>query len=109
MKILLRSLFVVLCSLTVFCINTNAQETTSILNGNIADESGKPLQGVTITVKHEPTGFVTSTQTNSKGIFIIPNLKPGGPYTVKFSYVGFKTQEIKDVQLSLGNNPEVSM
>jgi hypothetical protein len=106
MKKVIYYIALFLCSMS-FTIAVPAQETTAILNGIISDESGKPLQAVSITVKHEPTGFTSSTQTNSKGIFIIPNLKPGGPYTIKFSFVGYKPQEVKDVQLSLGSNPEL--
>ncbi len=86
-----------------------AQETTSTLGGQITDAKGVFVSGVTVTVKYEPTNYTTSTQTNSKGIFYITNLKPGGPYTIKFSFVGFKDQEFHDVNLSLGTNPDVKV
>ena len=86
-----------------------AQETTSTLGGQITDAKGVFVSGVTVTVKYEPTNYTTSTQTNSKGIFYITNLKPGGPYTIKFSFVGFKDQEFHDVNLSLGANPDVKV
>ena len=99
-----QCLVILLISATSF-----AQETTSTLNGHISDAKGVFVSGASITVKHEPTGFSTSVQTNSKGIFYVPNLKPGGPYTIKITYVGFKTEEYTDVNLSLGSNPEVSV
>ena len=86
-----------------------AQETSSTLNGHITDSKGAFISGATITIKHEPTGFVTSTQTNSKGLFYVSNLKPGGPYTIKISFVGFKEEVYNDVNLGLGNNPEVGV
>ncbi len=95
---------IVLISATAF-----AQETTSTLGGQISDPKGVFVSGVVVTVKYEPTNFVTSTQTNNKGIFYITNLKPGGPYTIKFSFVGFKEQVFSDVNLGLGNNPDVKV
>ena len=87
-------------------VSSFAQETTATLNGRVKDDKGTLLGGATITFKHEPTGAVFTTQTNNKGIFYAPNLKPGGPYTIKVSYVGFKEQVFNDVNLALGSNPE---
>jgi len=89
--------------------STIAQETTALLNGRVADSKGVILSGAIITVKHEPTGFSTSTTTNSKGIFYIPNLRVGGPYSIKVSSLGFKDEVMNDVNLSLGANPELTV
>ncbi|MBK8713007.1 MAG: TonB-dependent receptor [Niastella sp.] len=86
-----------------------AQETSSTLNGIVEDAKGMMLTGASVLVKHEPTGYKTTTQTNSKGIFILPNLKPGGPYTVTISFVGLKPEVVENVSLSLGNNPELNV
>ncbi len=88
---------------------TFAQETSATLSGHVKEGKGAFVSGATITVKHEPTGYVTKTQTNSKGIFVIPNLKSGGPYTVTISFVGFKDEVFNDVNLGLGNNPDVNV
>jgi hypothetical protein len=101
--------FLQIAAILFLSVTIKAQETTSILSGRITDAKGAFVSGATITVKHEPTGFKTSTQTNNKGIFVIPNLKPGGPYTVKISFVGFKEETYTDVNLSLGNNPDVAI
>ena len=84
-----------------------AQETTALLNGRVADNKGAIISGAIITIKHVPTGFVTTTQTNNKGIFYISNLKVGGPYSIKISSLGFKDEVFNDVSLSLGANPEL--
>ncbi len=88
---------------------TFAQETSATFNGHVKESKGAFVNGATITVKHEPTGFVTTTQTNSKGIFVIPNLKAGGPYTVKVSFVGYKDEVFNDVNLGLGSNPDMTV
>jgi hypothetical protein len=88
---------------------TFAQETTATLNGQILDAKAQPVTGASIVVKMESTGFKTGTQTNSKGMFVIPNLKPGGPYTIIISYVGYEEQKFENVNLSLGSNPELNI
>lgn len=84
-----------------------AQETTATLNGVVSGSKGEPVAGATISVKYLPTNYQTQAQTNSRGIFVIPNLKPGGPYTIYITFIGYKEQTINDVNLSLGNNPDV--
>ncbi len=86
-----------------------AQETTATLSGTIADSKGNPLSGATIALRHEPTGFATSSASNNKGLVVIPNLKPGGPYTISISFTGFKTQVLDNVQLNLGSNPDLNI
>ena len=99
----------VLVVLSFVVSSTFAQETTALLNGRVADSKGAILTGAIITVKHEPTGYVTTTTTNSKGIFYIPNLRVGGPYSIKVSSLGFKDEVMNDVNLSLGANPELTL
>lgn len=84
-----------------------AQETTATLTGRVADSKGAPVDGATVTAFYEPTGTKAATQTNNKGLFVLPNLKPGGPYTVTVSYVGFDEQKFENINLSLGSNPDL--
>lgn len=93
----------------LFSLQTIAQQTASTLTGLITDAAGSPVSGATITLKHEPTGYVVRTQTNLKGRFTAPDLKPGGPYTITITYVGFNTETIADVNLVLGDNPELDV
>src|SRR6516165_3989412 len=79
-----------------------AQETTATIGGTVLDNKGTPIAGASVIITHVPTSYSTGTQTNAKGIFVIPNLKPGGPYTMKISFVGFQTQTMDSVTLSLG-------
>lgn len=102
--LLQRSLFSLLFIVSVGWVV--AQETTSTLSGVITDSKGAVITGASIIVKHEPTGYSTGTQSNSKGIFIIPNLKPGGPYTITISFTGMATETMENINLSLGSNPD---
>ena len=108
MQSLLR-LAAILVSVVLFQFSLSAQETTATLNGFVTDVSGQPVSGASVSVIHEPTATKTATQTNSKGIFVIPNLKPGGPYTIVISFVGFEEQKFENINLVLGNNPELQV
>ena len=107
MKVICKLLStILLLQLSIFGYS---QETTAVLNGIVTTDKGAVLPGATITVKHEPTGSVSSSQANGKGLFVIPNLKPGGPYTVTVSFAGFKTETLSNQNFSLGNNPDVDI
>ena len=79
-----------------------AQVTTGTLTGTIKD-SKESLTGVTITAVHQPSGTTYGAATNNSGRFTIPNMRPGGPYTIKISYVGYQTKVIDNVDLKIGD------
>ena len=108
MKLLLQRAFLFISLFVSFSV-LMAQETSSTLSGVITDSKGATITGASIVVKHEPTGYTSGTQSNSKGIFIIPNLKPGGPYTITISFTGMATQTLDNINLSLGNNPDANV
>ncbi|NSL89058.1 TonB-dependent receptor [Chitinophaga sp. Mgbs1] len=79
-----------------------AQVTTSVISGKVADPGGQAIPGVTVVIVNTSTGTRSGTQTNEDGRYILPNLNPGGPYTITVSFIGYK-KEIKDnVNLGLG-------
>src|SRR5882724_3385343 len=100
-------LLFILCIGTLAMNSSMAQETTATLGGRVSDSKGNIIQGASVIAKHEPTGYSTGTQTNAKGIYVIPNLKVGGPYTIKISYTGLEEQTFDNVNLVLGNNPDL--
>src|SRR5207244_3876889 len=95
--------------LLLITLKLTAQETTATISGTVYDDKGTIVPGASVLVKHEPTGFATGTTSNAKGIFVIPNLNPGGPYTITISFFGFKEQKLENINLSLGNNPDANI
>ncbi|WDF57007.1 TonB-dependent receptor [Mucilaginibacter sp. KACC 22063] len=79
-----------------------AQVTTGSFTGTIKDSKGLPLPGATIVATHVPTGTNYSTTSRGNGDFTIPNVRAGGPYTVKISFIGFATRTFTDLNASLG-------
>jgi len=101
--------FLMFIVLGLFLNNAFAQETTSTLSGRVVSEKNEVVAGATIKLTHVPTGATVTFQSNAKGLFVAPNLKPGGPYAIKISSVGFKDQDYNDVTLTLGANPDVNI
>ncbi len=81
---------------------TNAQVTTSSINGVVKTGTGEPLFGATVKATHEPTGSVYTTQTRKSGDYTINNMNPGGPYTIEVSFVGLKTEKRSNLFINLG-------
>ena len=80
-----------------------AQVTTSAINGTITDPTTKEtLIGASVVAKHLPTGTTYGAITNAKGNFSIVGMRPGGPYTLTISYIGYQSAKIENVNLALG-------
>lgn len=97
MKKLLLLTVVMLASV----LTAMAQVTTSSINGKVVAD-GEEVIGATVTAKHLPSGTTYNAVTNIHGRYTIQGMRVGGPYEVTISYLGFRTEEIKNVQLALG-------
>jgi len=69
-----------------------AQITSSGLTGKVTDSKGEFLPGVVVLATHNPTGTKYPTMTDLNGFYHFVNLTPGGPYTIKATYIGQKDQ-----------------
>lgn len=78
--------------------------TTASINGRVLSTEGEPMIGANVVVTHEPTGTVTGAATRTDGSYKVPGLKPGGPYTVTVSYIGYETEKRENIYLSLGQD-----
>ena len=79
-----------------------AQITTSSISGVVYDDTNAALPAATVVDIHTPTGTKYGSTTNFDGIVDIRNMRVGGPYTITISYVGYKTEELTGVFLTLG-------
>lgn len=94
----------------LLCSNLWAQGvTTSSIIGLVTDTKGEPLIGATVVATHVPSGTRYGTVTQADGRYTIPGMRVGGPYRVVVSYVGYKSQTVEDIYLSLGTAANVSV
>lgn len=81
-----------------------AQVTTSTITGTIKTTTDESLVGATIKATHVPTGTIYTTISSKGGQFNIENMRPGGPYIIEITFVGFETQKFEDVYLKLAES-----
>ena len=78
--------------------------TTASISGYVSSTGGEYLPNANVIVIHLPTGTQLGASTRENGLFNIPNMKIGGPYTITVSFVGYITQKQEGVFLNLGQN-----
>ncbi len=69
------------------------------------------LVGASIHATHLPTGTQYTSATNKQGVYVLPAVRVGGPYTIHASFVGYKMGEVTEVntQLGLTSNVDFSL
>ncbi|MDX2429881.1 MAG: TonB-dependent receptor, partial [Bacteroides sp.] len=96
-----------LLSLVVACLialPAYSQVTTSGMSGTVSTEAGEKLPGATVVAVHEPSGTQYGTVTNNEGRFNLQGMRPGGPYSVNVSFVGYSSVSHTEITLLLGES-----
>lgn len=84
-----------------------AQVTTSGISGKVTSQ-GDVVIGATVTATHQPSGTVYRAVTNMDGRYTIQGMRPGGPYNVEISYIGYQPKTFQNVSLNLGESQNLS-
>ncbi|WP_247233924.1 TonB-dependent receptor [Telluribacter sp. SYSU D00476] len=101
-----KNLFLLSFLLLFSCVITTrsmAQTTQASIAGVVYDNNKAPLPGATVQVRNEATGFSAGTITNAQGEYSFKELPLGGPYTIRFSFVGFGEQKRTGYMLNQGD------
>lgn len=96
----MRSIWVV--AMLLVATAAFAQVTTSGLSGKLTDDAKEVIIGAHVVAVHTPSGTRYGAVTNTDGRFFIQGMRPGGPYEVTITYMGFMPKTVKDVTLELG-------
>ena len=100
MKQTIKCLFAAL-AVMLMTVAAYAQVTTSSLGGRIVDANGEPVVGAAVIAVHTPSGTTYGAVTNENGRYAIHGMRPGGPYKVDMSCLGYQTVSYTDVTLQL--------
>ncbi|MFD1470663.1 carboxypeptidase regulatory-like domain-containing protein [Hymenobacter caeli] len=104
-----RHLLLVLLGFVLFAVTPRARAqgvTTSAIKGLVLDAKGQPLPGATVVATHLPSGTIYGNATRDNGQFDLLNMRIGGAYEVKVSFVGYETFVQSSIQLVLGKTFE---
>ncbi|MEO1310129.1 MAG: carboxypeptidase regulatory-like domain-containing protein [Pseudomonadota bacterium] len=65
-----------------------AQQTSSVVTGQVTDASGAPVAGATVTITHIPSGTRKTVVASDEGVYFASGLRVGGPFQFTASGAG---------------------
>lgn len=103
----MRKEIVVLSALLGLLLAVQAFGQDASLSGTVTDISGGVIPGATVTAKNDNTGVVSTTVTNSAGVYSFPRLL-FGVYTVTAEQKGFQAKTFTKVTLTSGQQARLN-
>jgi len=89
------------------CTLVAAQGTSSQITGRVVDTSGATILGGKITVTNQDTQVAAATQSNSEGLYTVPQLAPGR-YKITISKEGFASAVRSDLTLVVDQTAQLN-
>ena len=72
--------------------------TRATITGTVTDKTGAVVAGATVTVTNEATRVASTTQSNTDGVYIVPNLGVAS-YSVTIAKAGFQNYQVTGIEL----------
>ncbi len=85
----------------VIVANAFAQGSTTEVNGTVKDTAGAVVPNATVRLIDTATNAETTTTSNSDGVFLFSNVRPG-EYRLITERTGFSKQEVKGLRVNVG-------
>ncbi|MFQ3595159.1 MAG: TonB-dependent receptor [Sphingomonadaceae bacterium] len=86
-----------------------AQDVTGTVRGQVADDSGRPVAGATVTITHVPSGTRSVVTSDSGGGFSAANLRIGGPFEIVVAAPGYDTAVATITNITAGEPQRVAV
>ncbi len=83
--------------------SVSAQVVTSEIRGTVTDTDGRPLEGAQVSVIDTRTNLTVGTSTNTNGRYVVSQLHPGGPFTVRVQLIGYRPASKTQVMVTLSS------
>jgi hypothetical protein len=90
-----------------FAPHLSAQETTGTITGEVTDETGAVLPGVTVLVKNVNTGRTWNFVSTETGTYTA-GLLPPGQYEITFELQGFQPQVMRGIELHVNDRLNIN-
>src|SRR5262245_18042080 len=101
--------FILLSALMCACPATLlAQQETATITGEVRDGSGALVPKAAITVTNVETSISSKSETNDRGVYTIPSLKPG-PYSITVEKAGFRKTVRSGVTLQINQTTRIDL
>ena len=97
----------IVVALALCAVRCSAQSTNAAVGGQITDEQGRMVPGVTVVLTNLNTGVTYQAKTNGDGIYGAPNLPPG-IYRANVTKDGFKSIVKGDIELHVQDNASIN-
>src|SRR5688572_13579255 len=88
-------------------LRAQAQATTGVIRGTVADSTGRPLNDATVSLRHLETNAERTLTTNASGVYVATLLRVG-LYDVRARALGFREARRDSVPVRLGETVERS-
>lgn len=82
--------------------------TTAAFNGRVVDANGQAVYGANVIATHDPSGTVFGAATRADGRFNIPAVRVGGPYTIRVEFIGYATETVEGLVVTLGEDRTIN-
>lgn len=102
---LFTSVFTLICALVA---PVSAQITEATLRGIVTDGGENVIVSSAVVAQSDATGQISTTTTDANGTFVFASL-PSGTYTIFVRIPGFKTYELRQLKLNVGQVAELKI
>jgi hypothetical protein len=103
------SAWVVLFSLAAGSMWAQSAAGVAGISGVVHDASGAAVPSAKVIISSAAQGQVRSITTNGSGLFTAPALAPGTGYSVTVSAAGFAAWDVKDIDLRVGQDLQLTV
>lgn len=83
--------------------------TTATVVGQITDADGQPVAGAQVVLVNTSTGVQRQTLTRGDGRYLLTGLRPGGPYEISVTNLGYAERRVEGFDLALGQTLQMDL
>src|SRR5437016_1901610 len=107
----MRTLFTAVAVILLVCAAALAQSAAGLagISGVVRDASSASVGDAKVAVSNPAKGILRTLTTNASGVFTAPALPPAPGYSVVVIAPGFASWEVKDIELQVGQNIDLSV